>query len=67
MSAMREELHHLVDLLPEAGPRPALGLIRALAAGGHGQERDLPFFASSGTGPELTGRAEQILAPEPGR
>jgi hypothetical protein len=29
MSAMREELHHLVDLLPEAGLRPALELIRA--------------------------------------
>jgi hypothetical protein len=28
MSAMREELHHLADLLPEAGLRPAPGLIR---------------------------------------
>jgi len=26
MSAMREELHHLADLLPEAGLRPAPGL-----------------------------------------
>ncbi len=32
---MREELHHLVDLLPEAQLRPALELIRAHAAGDH--------------------------------
>jgi hypothetical protein len=67
MSAMREELHHLVDLLPEAGLRPALGLIRAHAAGDPGPERGLPFFVSSEAGPDLVGRAEQILAPEPGR
>ncbi|MEV8632199.1 hypothetical protein AB0395_11145 [Streptosporangium sp. NPDC051023] len=28
MSVMREELHHLVDQLPEAELRPALELIR---------------------------------------
>jgi hypothetical protein len=60
-------LHHLADLLPEAGLRPAPGLIRAHAAGDHGPETDLPFFASSEAGPDLAGRAEQILAPEPGR
>jgi hypothetical protein len=32
MSAMREELHHLMDLRPEAGLRPAPGLIRAHAS-----------------------------------
>jgi hypothetical protein len=47
MSAMREELHHSVDLLPEAGLRRAPGLIRAHAAGDHGPEADLPFVASS--------------------
>jgi hypothetical protein len=31
MSAMREELHHLVDQLPEAELRPALELIRERA------------------------------------
>jgi hypothetical protein len=67
MSAMRAELHHLADLLPEAGLRPAPGLIRTHAAGDHGPERDLPSFASSGADPDLAGRAEQILAPEPGR
>jgi hypothetical protein len=61
MSAMREELYHLADLLPEAG------LIRAHAAGDHGPERYLPFFASSEADPDLAGRAEEILAPEPGR
>jgi hypothetical protein len=67
MSAMREELHHLADLLPEAGLRPAPGLIRAHAAGDHGPGRDLPFVASSAAGPDLAGRAEQISASEPGR
>jgi hypothetical protein len=64
---MREELHHLVELLPEAGLRPAPGVIRAHAAGEHGPGRDLPFFASSEAGPDLAGRVEEILAPEAGR
>ena len=67
MSAMREELHHLADLLPEAELRPAPGLIRARAAGDHGPETDLPFFASFEAGPDLAGRADQILASEPRR
>ena len=67
MSAMREELHHVVDLLPEAGLRPAPGLIRAHAAGDHGPETDLPFVASSEADPDLAGRADEILASEPGR
>jgi hypothetical protein len=67
MSAMREELHHLVDLLPEAELRPAPELIRAHAAGDHGPERDLPFFASFEADPDLAGRAEEILASELGR
>ena len=67
MSAKREELHHWVDLLPEAGLRPALELTRAHAAGEHGPERDLPLFASFEAGPDLAGRAEEILASELGR
>ena len=67
MSAMREELHHLVDLLPEAELRPALELIRAYAAGEDGPERDLPFFASFEADPDLAERAEGILASELGR
>jgi hypothetical protein len=46
MSAMREELHHSVDLLPEAGLRRAPGLIRAHAAGDHGPETDINPLAS---------------------
>ena len=46
MSAMREELHHLVDQLPEAELRPALELIRGRVAEHAGPGRDLPFFAS---------------------
>jgi hypothetical protein len=67
MSAMREALHHLVDLLPEAGLRPALELIRAHAAGDDGPGRDLPFSSSFEAGPDLAERAEEILAAEPGR
>ena len=67
MSAMREESHHLVDLLPEAGLRPAPGLIRTHAAGDHGPERNLPFFASFEADPDLAERAEEILASELGR
>jgi hypothetical protein len=61
MSAMRKELHHLVDVLPGAGLRPAPGLIRPHAAGDHGRERNLPFSASSEAGPGLAERAEEIL------
>ena len=46
MSVMREELHHLVDQLPEAELRPALELIRGRVAEQGSQGRDLPFFAS---------------------
>jgi hypothetical protein len=48
MSAMREELHHLVDELPEAEVQPVLELIRGRADAAHGV-RDLPFFARSVT------------------
>ena len=42
MSAMREDLHHLVDLLPEAKLRPAIELIRAHAAGSVKGHQALP-------------------------
>jgi hypothetical protein len=67
MSAMREELHHLVDMLSEAELRPALELIRAHSAGGQGTERELPFFASFEADPDLAEHAEEILAAELGR
>jgi hypothetical protein len=47
MSATREELHHLVDLLPEAELRPAPETDpRACGRGSRPGRRDLPFFAS---------------------
>ena len=69
MSAMREELHHLVEELPEAEVRPVLELIRGRGRGpgaAHGV-RDLPFFASVESAPDLTERSEEILRAEFGR
>ncbi|HET6186126.1 MAG TPA: hypothetical protein VFE59_03915 [Trebonia sp.] len=66
MSAMREELHHLVDELPEAEIRPVLELIRGRADAVH-VVRDLPFFASFESDPDLAERSEEILRAEPGR
>ena len=66
MSAMREELHHLVDQLSEAELRPALELIRRMAEH-DGPVRDLPFFASFEAEPDLAERAEEILSAELGR
>jgi hypothetical protein len=66
MSAMREELHQLVDELPEAEVRPVLELIRGRADAAHGA-RDLPFFASFESDPDLAERSEEILRAELGR
>ena len=67
MSAMREELHHLVDQLPEAEVRPTLELVRGRLAEHGGPGRDLPFFASFEAEPDLADRAEEILSAELGR
>jgi hypothetical protein len=56
MSAMREELHQLVDQLQEDELRPALELIRDRVADHGGQGRDLPFFASFEADPDLAER-----------
>jgi hypothetical protein len=66
MSAMREELHHLVDELPEAEVRPVLELIRRRADAAH-SVRDLPFFASFESDPDLAEKSEEILRAELGR
>ena len=63
---MREELHHLVDELPEAEVQPVLELIRGRADAAHGL-RDLPFFASFESDPDLAERSEEILRAELGR
>ena len=62
---MREELHHLVDALPEAEVQPVLELIRGRADAVH--VRDLPFFASFESDPDLAERSEEILRAELGR
>jgi hypothetical protein len=67
MSAMREELHHLVDQLPESELRPALELIRGRLDESAPAERDLPFFASFEAEPDLAERHEEILRSEMGR
>ncbi|MFC0861525.1 hypothetical protein ACFHYQ_04355 [Sphaerimonospora cavernae] len=68
MSVMREELHHLVDRLPEAKLGPALELIQgSLEESEEEVERDLPFFGSFAMGPDLSERHEEILRNECGR
>jgi hypothetical protein len=67
MSAMRDELHHLVDQLPEAELRPALELIRGHVEEPVGPAGDLPFFASFEAEPDLADRSEEILQAELGR
>jgi hypothetical protein len=67
MSAMRDELHHLVDQLPEAELRPALELIRGRVGQDRGAGRDLPFFSSFEAEPDLAERSEEILTAELGR
>ena len=67
MSAMREELHQLVDQLPEDELRPALELIRGRVPEQGAGGRDLPFFASFEAEPDLAERAEEILSAELGR
>jgi hypothetical protein len=59
MTPMREELHHLVDQLPEAEVRPVLDLIRGRADTAH-SVRDLPFFASFESDPGLAERSQGI-------
>jgi hypothetical protein len=60
------ELHHLVDEFPEADVRPDLELIRGRAGAAH-DVRDLPFFASFESDPDLSERSEEILRAELGR
>lgn len=53
VSAMREELHHWVDQLPEVELKPALQLIRGrMDIERHGG-RNLPFFGSFEADPDL--------------
>ncbi|HEY1617438.1 MAG TPA: hypothetical protein VGG25_07455 [Streptosporangiaceae bacterium] len=67
MSVMRDELHHLVDQLPEAELRPALELIRGRVDDRADAGRDLPFFASFEADPDFAAQSEEILRTELGR
>jgi hypothetical protein len=64
-AGLREELHHLVDELPESEVRPVLELIRGRADAARGV-RDLPFFASFESDPDLADSSEAILRAELG-
>ncbi len=64
---MRDELHFMVDRLPEAQLRPALELIRGRVDEPGGSRRDLPFFASFEADPDLAEQSEEILRAELGR
>ena len=66
MSARREELRHLVDEPPETEVQPVLELIRGQADAAH-RVRDLPFFASFESDPDLAKRSKEILRAELGR
>jgi hypothetical protein len=66
MSAMREELHHLVDQLPESELQRALEQIRGRLDERAPAERDLPFFASFKAEPDLAERHEESLRSEMG-
>jgi hypothetical protein len=63
MSVMRKELHHLVDELTEAEIPPVIELIRSRTDAPH-RVRDLPFFASFESDPDLAERSEEILRAE---
>jgi hypothetical protein len=62
MSAMREELHHLVDELPEAKVGPVLDLVRDhVGDTDSGKRRRLSFAGMLHAEPDLAARSEEIL------
>lgn len=71
MSVMREELHHLIDQLPEEQVEPMLALVReSLPVGEDGETLwPLPSFVgtlASGKG-DVAARSQEILREEMGR
>lgn len=70
MSTMREELHELIDRLPESQVAPILAIVReSTPAEDGGEEWPLPDFVgalSSGKG-DLGARSGEILRAELGR
>ena len=65
MSAMRDELHHLVDELPEGQVGPVLDLVRDHVGGEHPERRRrLSFAGMLHAEPDLAARSEEILRAE---
>ncbi|MFI7109213.1 hypothetical protein ACIBK9_23085 [Nonomuraea sp. NPDC050227] len=63
MSVMRDELHHLVDRLPEEKVAPLLRLVRD-QLDEQQAVRDLPFIGMLDAEPDFAERAEEILRAE---
>ncbi len=63
MSVMREELHHLVDCLPEEKVAPLLRLVRD-QFDERPVVRDLPFIGMLEAEPDFAERSEEILHSE---
>jgi hypothetical protein len=62
MSATREELHHLVDELPEAQVGPVLALVRDHVSDSYPhKQRQLSFAGTLHAEPDLAARSEEIL------
>lgn len=62
---MREELHHLVDELPEAQVAPVLDLVRDHVTDGRPEKRrSLSFAGLLHAEPDLAARSEAILRAE---
>jgi hypothetical protein len=62
MSAMREELHHLVDELPETQVGPVLDLVRDhVSEKDPGKRRRLSIAGMLHAEPDLAARSEEIL------
>lgn len=66
MSATRDELHHLVDQLPDAQVEPVLALVRD-HVGDNQRRRRLSFAGLLHAEPDLAARSEEILRAEFGR
>jgi len=65
---MRDELHHLVDELPEAQVEPVLALVRDHVGDKHPERRRrLSFAGLLHAEPDLAARSEEILRAEFGR
>jgi hypothetical protein len=61
MTAMRDELHHLVDELPEAEVEPVLELVRDRVTSQPERRRRLSFSGLLHAEPDLAARSEEIL------